>query len=104
MNETQFNTALKELIDGIEQVLDTLEQDLDILRKSEGILEIGFPNGTKIIVSGQSALRQVWLACSAGGFHFVWQDEAWIDTRSNTPLSTILSREVSAQGGGVAVF
>ena len=73
--------------------------DIDTLRTG-GLLELSFPNRSKIIINTQPPLHELWLATKAGGFHFRHaSDGRWVDTRDGTAFGEALSREASAQGG-----
>jgi CyaY protein len=85
--ETQFDRWL----DG-----DVIDVDS---RRSGGVLELAFPNGSKIILNTQAPLQELWLAARAGGFHFRFDGQVWRDTREGSELFTCLSKQVSAQAG-----
>ena len=99
MNESTFLHAAKAVLDRIEEALDACDLDLDIERKSEGVLQLEFENGTHIVVNLQAPMQQIWIAAKAGGYHFELRDEAWRDTRSGDEFFAALSRQVSAQSG-----
>lgn len=70
MNESEFNLLADSTLDGVAQSIECAQHDCDCEYKGVGVLEIGFENGTKIIVNRQSAARQIWVAARSGGFHF----------------------------------
>ena len=72
--------------------------DIDTARTG-GLLELSFPDGSKIIVNTQPPLQEVWLAARAGGFHYRWSGEAWRDTRDGSEFLPALSQHASAQAG-----
>ena len=80
---------------------DWLQQgviDIDSSR-SGGLVELEFPNGSKIVVNKQPPLHEIWLAARNGGFHFRFVDQAWRDTRDGVEFFARLSDEASRQGG-----
>jgi CyaY protein len=77
--------------------------DLDPQRTG-GLLELGFPDGSKIIVNTQPPLHELWLASRAGGFHFRWAEGGWRDTRDGGEFFDVLSRESTAQSGQALRF
>lgn len=99
MTETEFAARSAEILDHIEEAFDSADIDVDIDRKGDGIVEIGFDNGSKIVVNTQAPMRQIWVAARSGGFHFGGETGAWLDTRSGEPLMTLLSRVASEQAG-----
>ena len=65
MNESEFLTIGKQLLDRMEAAIDECDLDLDIERKSDGVVDLEFENGTHIVVNLQAPMRQVWLAAKA---------------------------------------
>lgn len=99
MTEQEFLEACEQVLDDVEDAIDACGVDADTQR-SGNVLEIELENGTKIIVSGNAPVRQVWLAARSGGFHFRHDDEGrWVDTRSGDEFFESLSRCVSQQSG-----
>lgn len=83
------------------QVDGWLDADLiDIdTHRSGGLLELAFPNGSKIILNTQPPLQEIWLAARGGGYHFRFDGRTWVDTRDAVPFFLRLSQESSAQAG-----
>lgn len=98
MTEQEFLDACERVLDDVEDAIDACGVDADTQR-SGNVLEIELENGTKIIVSGNAPVQQVWLAARSGGFHFRHDDGRWIDTRSGEEFFESLSRCVSQQSG-----
>jgi iron-sulfur cluster assembly protein CyaY len=77
--------------------------DVDTHRTG-GLLELEFPDGSKIVVNTQPPLQEVWLAARAGGFHYRWVDGRWLDTRDGGEFFDALSHHASTQSGATLVF
>jgi CyaY protein len=90
------------LLSSLEATVDRWLQD-DVIdidgQRTGGLLELAFPNGSKLIINTQPPLQEVWLAARAGGFHFRHEAGRWLDTRSGAEFHDLLSRQASAQGG-----
>ena len=99
MTETEFATRSVGVIDHIEESLDAAGIDVDLERKGDGLLEIEFANGSKIVVNTQTPMRQIWVAAKSGGFHVAESAGQWLDTRSGEALMILLSRVASEQAG-----
>ena len=100
MSDADYQREAAAVLSRIEAAADDwLQQDLiDIdTQRSGGLLELSFPNGSKIIVNTQPPLQELWLAARAGGFHYRWIDGCWRDTRDGSELIESLSRHASAQ-------
>jgi CyaY protein len=97
MNESDFEVQASAALEALERALEQAE--LDFERKGDGVLEIEFEDGSKIIVNRHGAAREIWVAARSGGFHFRWDGSAWRDTRNGTELFAALSELISGQLG-----
>lgn len=95
MDEAQFNQLANHWLSRIEGDLEQLGGDYDLETPADGILEIQFGNGEKIIVNRHGAARELWVAARSGGFHFRWDGSAWLDTRNGEEILTALRRLVA---------
>ena len=102
LQDTEYQAAADRVLAAIErQCDDWLQQgviDIDTSRAG-GLVELEFPNGSKIVVNKQPPLHEIWLAARQGGFHFKWVDAAWRDTRDGVDFFVRLSDEATRQGG-----
>jgi CyaY protein len=102
LHDTEYQAAADRLLAAIErQADDWLQQgviDIDSSRTG-GLLELEFPNGSKMVVNKQPPLHEIWLAARNGGFHFKFVDGAWRDTRDGAEFFARLSDEASRQAG-----
>ena len=77
--------------------------DIDTHRTG-GLLELVFPDKSKIVVNTQPPLHEMWLAARAGGYHYRLNCAQWRDTRDGHVLLDMLSRQASAQRGRTLLF
>jgi CyaY protein len=103
MTETEFNLLVDATLLRIESALEASELDLDF-ETANGILEIEFENGSKVIVNRQAPNREIWVAARSGGFHFRRSGEDWIDTRGGKSLFDLIEEVVSLQAGRPAAL
>ena len=99
MTDSEFHALADAALAALERSLEALDVDVDLQRKADGVLELEFGDGSKMIVNRHAAAREIWVAAKAGGFHFRYDGGAWRDTRDGTELFAALSRLVSAQSG-----
>jgi CyaY protein len=107
LSDTQYQEQTHKLLSHIEAMTDRWLQDdlIDIdTHRTGGLLEMSFPNGSKIIVNTQPPLHEVWLAAKGGGYHYRWLDGRWCDTRDGSDFIAELSRHASTQGGQALSF
>ena len=102
LNEAEFNQAADETLARIEQALE--DADLDFETPADGIIEVEFDDGSKIIINRHGVAREIWVAARSGGFHFKPLDAGWIDTKSGEPLYDKLAALIAAQGGVMVRF
>ncbi len=101
-NEADFTKAVDATLTRIEQVLEDAE--LDFETPADGIIEIEFDDGSKIIINRHGVAREIWVAARSGGFHFKPQDADWVDTKSGESLYDKLAALIAAQGGVMVQF
>ena len=102
LTDAEYQRHTDALLARLEATADQLLQDdvIDIdTNRTGGMVELSFPNGSKIIVNTQPPLHEVWLAARAGGFHYRWLEGRWLDTRDGSEFFEALSRHASTQGG-----
>jgi CyaY protein len=103
MLDSEFVVLADRALADIEARLETCGADLDYSMVSDGLLEIEFTDGGKIVVNRHAAAREIWVAGRAGAFHFRWEkregEGGWRDTREGRGLMDVLTELVSAQAG-----
>ena len=102
LSATDYDTRTRAVLAAIEAAADRLLQDdvIDIdAGRTGGLLELAFPNGSKIVVNTQPPLQELWLAAPSGGFHFRSIGGRWIDGRDGGEFFDVLSACASAQAG-----
>lgn len=100
MTDNEYFALAQATLGAIVDAIDASDADIDY-ESSSNVLTLEFANGSKIIISLQTPMHEIWIAAQAGGFHYRYQQGAWRDTRDNTELFTALSRYVSEQAGEV---
>jgi CyaY protein len=100
MTPSEFNLLVEATLSQIEQAIETSGADIDF-ETTAGILELEFTNGSKIIINRQGATQELWVAAKSGGYHYLWKDGAWRNTRDGSELFASLSRYAGEQAGEV---
>jgi CyaY protein len=107
MTELEYHERTSAVLSTIEASVDAWLQhdvvDIDAQRTG-GLLEMSFPNGSKIVVNTQPPLHEIWLAARSGGFHYKFIDGAWRDTRDGRELFDALSACASEQAAQTLNF
>lgn len=107
LTDNEYQALTRAVLSGIEAHIDRWLQDdvIDIdTSRTGGLLELSFPNGSKIIVNTQPPLHELWLAARGGGFHYRYAEGRWVDTKSGQEFFAELSARASEQAGRPLVF
>jgi CyaY protein len=104
MNETEFNARAEGTLAAIVRMLESVGVDCDCEFKGDGVLELEFEDGSKIIVNRHGPAREIWVAAKSGGYHFRYDGERWVNTRDGDELFAALSHYVSEQSGSPVVL
>ncbi|MFM7532576.1 MAG: iron donor protein CyaY [Rubrivivax sp.] len=102
LTDAEYHRLSDRVLRAIEQTVDRWLQDdvIDIdAHRTGGLLELVFPDRSRIVVNTQPPLHELWLASRAGGFHYRHVGGHWLDTRDGSEFHAVLSREASAQAG-----
>lgn len=98
MTEAEFHRIMDATQQRIEEALDRADADLDVDNQG-GLLSITFADRSKVIVSRQAPLCQLWLAARSGGFHFDYRDGVWLRDSDHATLTDVMTTVCSAQAG-----
>jgi CyaY protein len=102
LSDAEYHRLTDALLASIEATIDRwLQEDvIDIdSQRTGGLLELVFPDDSRIVVNKQPPLHEIWLAARDGGFHFRHAGGRWLDTRDGGEFLQALSRHASAQAG-----
>lgn len=102
LTDSEYHRMALGTLDHIEAQVDRWLDDnvIDIdTHRTGGLLELTFPNRSKIIINTQPPLHEIWIAAQSGGFHYKHVNGDWLNTRDNTELLDALSVCASEQAG-----
>lgn len=92
MTDQEYTTLVTNEMKRIyDYVGETYGEDID-LELGDGILKITLVDDSKLIVSRQAPVKQLWLAAPHGGFHFNYKDNQWLDSKSGEEILIMMSR------------
>lgn len=102
LGDSEYHTITSAMLSRIEATVDQWLQDdvVDIdTHRTGGLLELGFPNGSKLVINTQPPLHELWLAARSGGYHYKYSQGRWLDTRDGREFFEALSACASEQAG-----
>jgi CyaY protein len=107
LSDADYQQQAQAMLAHIEATVDGW-LDADVIdidsQRTGGLLELHFPNGSKIIINLQPPLREIWLAAKGGGFHYRCVAGQWLDTRDDSEFLAVLSSHASLQAGQALHF
>jgi len=107
LTDAEYHRITGELLARVESTADRLLQDdvVDIdTHRTGGLLELAFPNGSKIVINTQPPLHELWLAARGGGFHYKYDGAAWRDTKDGSEFFAALTHHATLQAGKAVSF
>jgi len=95
--------ALAAIERSCDRINDETDADIDNQRVG-GMITITFRNGSQLIINLQKPLQEIWLAARSGGYHYRFDGNAWLDTKTREELFGNLTREASVQAAQPLTF
>ena len=68
MTDAEFDALADGTLAALERALDAAALDADVLTKGDGLLELEFADGSKMVINRHTAAREIWVAAKAGAF------------------------------------
>ncbi len=90
--------TVEDLMSRLEEI-DALDDcDMDII---DGVFELEFDDGSKIIINRQEPVQQLWLASPEGPAHFGYNPDSgeWENDKTGESLRQTLERVLSQKTG-----
>ena len=98
MTESEFNVLAEQIFARIETAIEASGADIEC-EMQQGILELEFDDGSKIIINRHTPNRELWIAARSGGFHFGCKQGQWLNTRNGEEFFATLKRVLEEQAG-----
>lgn len=96
-------SALKAIELACDRINDETDADIDNQRTG-GMITLTFSNRSQIVINLQKPLQEIWMAAKAGGFHYKFNGNQWMDTKDASEFFANLSRYAGEQAGQALVF
>ena len=107
LTDGEYHALADAVLARVETTVDRwLEEDVvDIdTHRTGGLLELIFPDDSRIVINTQPPLHELWLAARSGGFHYKYVQGRWLDTRDGGEFFAALSACASQQSGRALTF
>ncbi|WP_438957731.1 iron donor protein CyaY [Porticoccus sp.] len=100
MTEIEFTQLADELMLSVEDAIEDGGLDIDY-ESAGGVLTLTIEaENSKVVISRQPAMSQIWLTARSGGFHLNYQGQNWRCTMTGETFETLLNRVCREQGAG----
>ena len=86
-----------------DRINDASDADIDNQRTG-GMITLTFANRSQIIINLQKPLQEIWMAARAGGFHYKFSSDKWLNTKDSSEFFSALTLYASEQAGQSAMF
>lgn len=102
MSTPSFSIHAEQTIEDLMAQLETLDAlddcDMDII---DGVFELEFEDGAKLIINRQEPVEQIWLASPEGPAHFGFNAASgeWENDKTGESLTRTLERVLSQKTG-----
>lgn len=98
MNSSEYHDLVDQQWQVIEDGIDESGADIDY-ETSGNVLTLDFEDRSQIIINRQEPMREIWLASKSGGFHFSYQGEKWMCSKTGLELIELVKQECSKHAG-----
>ena len=99
LSEKEFYDRFAKIIHFVDEVGEMADGVETLIQNDNLTLE--FANGSKIIISRQTPVRQIWVAAKSGGFHYDFhaQSGVWKNEKGGAELMAELEQLAKLQAG-----
>lgn len=84
-SEMEYRSRIQGVFDRIENAFENIDPDIAECEQSMGAMTLTLADRSRVILSAQPSVRQLWLALAAKGtaYHFNYDphSEAWMDDK-----------------------
>lgn len=88
MHQESYETAVEQLFFNLEESLSFAQPEVD-WDIQEGVLSILFQDGSQLVITRQSALKEIWMASKLGAQHFQWKGQDWQTLQGEDLMATL---------------
>lgn len=100
MKENEYHQLVDQEFQQIEDAIDESEADIDY-EMTGNVLTLEFDDRSQIVINKQEPMLEIWLASKSGGFHFSYQQEAWICSKTGSEFFAKVKEECEKHAGEV---
>lgn len=99
LSEAKFEGIADATLEKMVETVSDLEDDALEADLESGVLTLRFDDGVKYVINSHRAARQIWMAAGASAWHFDYDGEAWISTKTGEELWSLVEHHMSKKLG-----
>lgn len=92
MNDTEYHQLVDTQFNFIERAIEDSGADIDF-EITGNVMTLEFDDRSQIVINRQEAMKEIWLASKSGGFHFSYQNNQWICSKTGVELFSMVKAE-----------
>lgn len=98
MDNSTYHQLVDEQWNAIEEGIERSGADIDY-EINGNVFTLEFEDGSQIVLNRQEPKHEIWLASRSGGYHFSYQDNKWVCSKTALDLHQLLTQECSLHAG-----
>jgi CyaY protein len=98
MNDTEFHQLVDEQFDNLEELIDESGADIDY-EVLGNVMNLEFEDRSQIVINRQEPMHEIWLASRSGGFHFQYQNNDWVCSKTGLTFLALVKQECEKHAG-----
>lgn len=99
LSESKFESLASAVLDKMVEGLADLEDDALEVELESGVLTLRFEDGVRYVINSHRAAKQIWMAAGASAWHFDFDGQAWLASKTGDELWSTVERCTSDKLG-----
>jgi CyaY protein len=96
MNDTEYHQLVDEQLNRLEEAIEESGSDIDF-ETTGNVMTLEFDDRSQIVINRQEPMKEIWLASKSGGYHFSYQQGAWICSKTGVEFFELVKAECHKQ-------
>lgn len=92
MNDTEYHQLVDQEFNRLEEAIDDSGADIDY-ETVGNVMTLEFDDRSQIVINRQEPMQEIWLASKSGGFHFSYQQNKWICSKTGLQFFALVKQE-----------
>lgn len=98
MKVNEYHQLVEQEFQRVEDAIDESGADIDY-ETMGNVFTLEFEDRSQIVINKQEPMQEIWLASKSGGFHFSYQNEQWICSKTGSEFFAKVKQECELHAG-----